>query len=136
MFAATNETGTATAFPDVCLTPAPPPANEVSVPYQNLAMLENANADTCAEKVFINGAKAVTMQTGISQTTGDEPGTLNGVVSGCIQGPATFTSGSEKVVIEGAKAVFQGCATKQDGDNANAVGSLVNPSQTTVSIAE
>jgi hypothetical protein len=136
MFAATNETGAAVAFPDVCLTPQPPPVNQASIPYQNMAMLQNANADTCAQKVFITGAKAVTMQTEISQTIGDELGTDNGSVSGCIQGPAKFTSGSEKVIIEGAKAVFQGCTTKQNGDNANTVGTLANPSQTLVTIME
>lgn len=136
MFAATNETGMAGAFPDVCLTPQPPPVNQVSVPYQNMAMLQNAEADTCAEKVFITGAKAVTMKTEISQTVGDELGTLNGVTSGCIQGPAKFTSGSAKVFIEGAKAVFQGSMTKQNGDNSNTVGTLSNPSQTIVTLVE
>jgi uncharacterized Zn-binding protein involved in type VI secretion len=99
-----------------------------------MAMMNNANGGTCAMKVFVNGAKAVTMSTVIMQSTGDEPGSLGGVVSGRIKGPARFTTGSLKVSIEGSKAVMQGSVTKQNGDNPNAVGAVVNPSQTKVSL--
>ncbi|GFK93457.1 hypothetical protein NNJEOMEG_01290 [Fundidesulfovibrio magnetotacticus] len=136
MFATTNETGMAGAFPDVCLTPAPPAPDPVPIPYQNMAMMQNAKGSTCASKVFVKGAKAVTLKTEIAQSVGDEPGTAGGVASGRIQGPCRFTSGSLKVVIEGEAAVFQGSATKQNGDNPNTVGVVSNPSQTTVMYME
>ncbi len=132
MFALTNEAGMAGAFPDLCLTPAPPAPNPVPVPYQNLAMLQNAKGDTCAKKVYVTGAKALTMKTVIAQSVGNEPGVNEGMVSGTIQGPAKFTSGSMKVYIEGSKAVFQGSMTAQNGDNPNCVGVVNNPSQTKV----
>jgi len=136
MFAMSNETGMAGAFPDVCLTPAPPLPDPIPVPYQNLAMMENANAGTCARKVFVMGAKALTMKTVIVQSVGDEPGVGEGVASGVIQGPCKFTTGSMKVYIEGEQAVFQGSVTKQNGDSPNTVGVVNNPSQTTVMYME
>jgi hypothetical protein len=127
----TNEKGMAGAFPDVCKTPAPP-VGQVPIPYQNLAMMQNAKGNTCAQKVFVLGAKALTMKTVIAQSVGDEPGVGQGVVSNCVQGPAGFTTGSMKVYIEGSQGIYQGSMTKQNGDNPNCVGAVNNPSQTKV----
>jgi len=131
MFAMTNEKGMAFAFPDVCKTPAPP-APPIPLPYPNIAMMQDANVVTCAQKVFIKSAKAITLKTKITRTSGDEAGTLLGVVSSMIMGPAGFTQGSTQVFIEGAPAISLGAPTKQNGENANTVGTVLNPSQTVV----
>ena len=57
MFAATMEMGMCTGFPDVCITPVPPPVGQAPIPYPNVAncpLVEDAS-----EKVFINGYKAI-----------------------------------------------------------------------------
>ena len=134
MFAATNETGTCFAFPDVCNTPMPPIGTPAPMPYPNSAETTQANPATCAEKVSITGAKAVTVKTVIPLSEGDEPGVAMGVVSGMIMGPVGFISGSACVFIEGSPAVMLGATTRQNGTAPNCEGSLISPSQTVVSI--
>lgn len=134
MFAATNEVGTCFAFPDVCQTPAPPSPAPVPIPYPNTAETTQANPSTCAEKVSITGAKAVTIKTVIPLSEGDEPGVEMGVVSGMIMGAVGFVTGSSCVFIEGSPAVALGATTRQNGESPNCEGSLISPSQTMVSI--
>ena len=67
------------AFPDVCLTPAPPGPN-VPVPYPNIGQLSSATGT--ANSVKAGGNVVVTKDSTVSSTTGDEAGTAGGVISG------------------------------------------------------
>jgi hypothetical protein len=64
------------AFPDVCLTPAPP-SPPIPVPYPNIAQL--ADATGTASNVNAGGKPVVIDGSTISQSTGDEAGSNGGV---------------------------------------------------------
>jgi hypothetical protein len=127
--------GTADAMPDTCKTPAPP-GPPVPVPYPNTAMMMMAIPPTCTKKVFVVSMPALTMQSKIAMTAGDEAGVAGGVVSGTIMGPAQFTMGSIKVNMEGQPVAYQTCPTGHNGTSANApVGVHASPSQMKVFVA-
>ncbi|HUA65085.1 MAG TPA: DUF4150 domain-containing protein [Alphaproteobacteria bacterium] len=133
--ASTNGGGQCFAFPDVCKTPTP--GGPVPIPYPNIAMLNQASGGTCSSKVKICGNKAVTQDTEITMSSGDEAGSVGGVVSNKIKGSAKFTQGSSKVKIEGKGAAYLGAMVAQnDGSNANnPAGHQVAPSQVKVIVA-
>jgi Domain of unknown function (DUF4150) len=134
-FIATAGGGMCTAFPDVCKVPAPP-APPIPTPFPNMAMLMQANRATCALKVKIMNMPVVHVNSMIPMTSGDEAGSLGGVVSGMIKGPAKFTKGSLKVKVMGMPVAFQTCPIGQNGTNANApLGIHDTPSQPKVSVA-
>lgn len=124
----TNGGGQCAAFPDVCKTPTP-------TPFPNLASLTDADGGTCAKKVKIKGKKVVTAKTTIRRSSGDEAGTLGGVVSCKNMGEAKFKKYSSKVRAEGEGVVYVTCMTGQNGTNANVPGAQVAPSQTSVRVS-
>jgi uncharacterized Zn-binding protein involved in type VI secretion len=134
--ASTNGGGQCFAFPDVCKTPTPPGA-PVPIPYPNIAMLNQASGGTVSSKVKIMGKKAATEATEITMSSGDEAGSVGGVVSNKIKGSAKFKQGSSKVKIEGKGAAYLGAMVGQnDGSNSNMpAGHQVEPSQVNVSVA-
>jgi hypothetical protein len=132
MFACTIAKGFASAFPDVCKTPAGPAV--VPVPYTNVAQMSAAKGNSVARKVFFDGAKAVMVKSKLAQSRMNEPGTLGGAISNKNMAPAAFKKGSAVLFIEGAAAVFMGSPTLQNGNPFNAVGSVVSPSQKKVMI--
>lgn len=130
--ASTNGGGQAVAMPDVCQVPAPPGPN-IPTPFPNMAMLAQADAGTCSSRVRITNRPVCTVRTEIARTSGDEAGTVKGVVSGTQMDKATFKSGVSSVQVEGNDIVTHLCPTAHNGSNANApAGSQVAPSQTTV----
>lgn len=131
---ATAGGGTCNAVMDTCKTPAPPPSPPVPVPYPNLAMLMQANRATCTKKVKILGQPVFTKMSMIPMSSLDEAGSLGGVVSGMIKGPALPKRASMKVKAEGAGVVFQTCMMGQNGVNANATGFIDTPSQPLVKV--
>ncbi len=131
MPAATKKRGTATGGPDVCKTPPAPP---VPVPYPNVGQL--ANTDKTISKVVIENKETVVESSKIPRSTGDEAGTLKGVVSNTSRGPIKFKKYSSKVYAKGKKIVFHTAATAHNGSNANApIGAHASPSQTKVVVA-
>ena len=134
--ASTNGGGQCFAFPDVCKTPTPPGA-PVPIPYPNIAMLNQASGGTLSSKVKIVGNKAATQDTEITMSSGDEAGSLGGVVSNKIKGSAKFKQGSSKVKIEGKGAAYLGAMVGQnDASNSNMpAGHQVAPSQVKVIVA-
>jgi hypothetical protein len=132
--ASTTETGQCVAFPDACKTPAGPTV--VPVPYPNTAQLDQSDMATVSTTVFIVGKNAVTENTEITSSSGDEAGVEGGVVSGTIKGPARFRLGSSIVSIEGYAAAYCGTQIGQNGNNNNApLGVQVTPSQGKVFVA-
>jgi hypothetical protein len=120
------------AFPDTCLTPAPP-AGPVPIPYPNIAQLAQALFPTVADRVQFMGKNAVTTQTEIPMSSGDEAGVAGGVMSGMIKGSCKIKMGSSKVKAQGAKVAHLCSMVGQNGTNPNApAGQQIAPSQTKV----
>ena len=85
------------AFPDVCKTPTP--AGPVPIPYPNIGKsadtLQGSTKTTAdGQMIMIKGAKYL-------PTTGDEPGTAGGVISGVFKQECEFLMYSMDVMIEG-----------------------------------
>ena len=133
MFASTKQGGQCMGMPDVCNTPTP--VGPVPIPYPDMGMCNQARGDTVSMVVKICCKEALTKKSVIAQSTGDEAGSVGGVVSGMIKGPVKFMTFSSKVSFEGQPAVYLGCTTAHNGNNANCLaGSQIAPSQTKVLI--
>ena len=127
MFANSQGGGEDVAFPDVCLTPAPP-APPVPLPYPNTA--SRPMATNAVSKVLIAGTPAHNMNTEIPTSNGDEAGANTGVASGRVMGPSRCTTGATKVLIGAMPGTRLTSTTMQNGTNA--VGACIEPSQTKV----
>jgi hypothetical protein len=127
--------GQCVIFPDVCKTPTP--GGPVPIPYPNLAMCTDGKGGTYCKKVFFSGDKVATTNSEISRSSGDEPGTVGGVISNCNMGPAKYKKGSGNVSAEGNPVVYLTSMIGQNGvSNANCpAGVQVAPSQTKVLVA-
>jgi hypothetical protein len=107
-------------FPDVCKTPAPP-APPIPIPYPNIAKSSDA-ADT-ATTVKADGNPIMIKKSVFSMSTGDEAGSIGGVVSNCIKGKAQFILYSFDVKAEGQNVPRNMDMMKQNGSSSyNAVG--------------
>ncbi len=93
-----------TVGPDVCKTPAP--GGPTPVPYTNTA--RSADLVDGSKTVFINGKPAAIKGCSYATSTGDEPGTEGGVVSGKTKGKAQFVTYSFDVKIEGKNVCRHG----------------------------
>lgn len=89
------------AMPDVCKTPAPP-APPIPVPYPNVGMSSQAVAGPIT--VTTESLMPVVKGTQYALSSGDEAGSLGGVVSNMIMGPCEFLLYSFDVKIEGKGA--------------------------------
>ncbi len=94
--------GVAPSFPDVCKTPAPP-APFAPIPYPNIA--KSSDADKGAKKVNADGNPVCTKDSNFSTSTGDEAGTMGGMVSAKTKGKAEFVNSSFDVKAEGTGVV-------------------------------
>ncbi len=104
------------ATPDVCKTPSP--GGPVPVPYVNAA--QSANLAQGSTTVKIEGNPVGIMGSNLSVSSGDEPGTVGGVVSGVNKGKATWGSASFDVKVEGKGAARFLDVIKHNGDSPNA----------------
>jgi hypothetical protein len=83
-------------FPDVCKTPSP--GGPIPIPYPNIAMLSDGAG---SKKVKIQGKETLRKGDKIRMSTGDEAGSIGGVVSNKIKGEAELKMGWSKVKAEG-----------------------------------
>ena len=114
---------------DVCKTPTP--GGPVPMPYPNIAMCGQATGQST--KVKISGSWGLTVNSKIPMSSGDEPGTVGGVVSNRFKGEVQYKKGSSKVQLQGKAAVHVGSMTAHNGSSANMpAGAQVDPSQTKV----
>ena len=112
--------GISQVFPDVCKTPAPP-APPVPIPYPNIA--KSADASDTATTVKTDGNPIMLKKSVFSTSTGDEAGSVGGVVSNCTKGKAQFIMYSFDVKAEGQNVPRLNDQMKQNGGSAyNAVG--------------
>ncbi len=94
-----DSNGTSIAFPDVCLTPAPP-APPIPIPYPNIAKSSDTAQGT--KTVKAEGNPICVQDSNFSTSSGDEAGSAGGgVASGMIQGKAEFVNYSFDVQFEG-----------------------------------
>jgi hypothetical protein len=124
--------GVCMGFPDVCKTPAPP-APPIPIPYPNIAQVASATAGTCSSKVKITNQPAVTKDSEIPMSSGDEAGVAGGVISSCNMGKAVFKMASFKVKAEGKGIAKILSMVSHNKDNFPA-GMQIAPSQTKVLI--
>jgi len=117
------------AFPDVCKVPAPP-APFVPAPFPNTAQL--AQATSTVAKVQVSNKDAAVMTSKIPMSSGDEPGTLGGMISAVFKNQCAYKKGSSKVFAQGKAFVHLTAPTGQNGTNANAFGAQIAPSQVNV----
>ncbi len=96
--------GMSTAFPDVCKTPAPPSPSPIPIPYPNIAMSSDA-ADT-ASTVKADGNPIMLQSSKYSMSSGDEAGSLFGLISNKNKGSANPKMFSMDVKADG-KNVFR-----------------------------
>lgn len=89
-------------FPDVCKTPAPP-AGPIPIPYPNMA--QSSDTDQGTKTVKVNGNPAMTKASNFKMSSGDEAGSLGGVVSNKTKGKAYPQLYSMNVKFEGENVV-------------------------------
>lgn len=92
-----NSGGMSPIFPDVCKTPSP--GGPIPIPYPNIG--QSAQATGGPTSVKVNGAMPMTKGAKYSMTSGDEAGSLGGVVSNKFKGEAEYMSYSFNVRMEG-----------------------------------
>ena len=121
--------GIAFAFPDVCLTPAPP-SSPIPIPYPNIAMLDQASGvtDQGGKEVLIGPSSnyALLMDSEVSASTGDEVGSSGGAKSGGTKGACKVVLASVTVVYgSGEKGLARFTDTTEQNDG-NAAGMLMS----------
>ena len=92
--------GMSMVFPDVCKTPTP--GGPIPIPYPNIGQATNTSKGT--KKVKIDGKMAMVKGAKYSMTSGDEAGSVGGVISSKIKGEAEYMMYSFDVKFEGKNA--------------------------------
>jgi hypothetical protein len=97
--------GMSIVFPDVCKTPAPP-APPIPIPYPNIGQSSDTSDGPSAVKTdgkmpMVKGAK-------YSKSSGDEPGTIGGILSSVNRSECEFMLYSFDVKFEGKNVCRMG----------------------------
>jgi hypothetical protein len=89
--------GSSTVFPDICLTPVG--KKTVPIPYSNTGV--SADTSKGPVTVFTDGSMPMVRDAEYAKTTGDEPGTEGGIISGTYKDVCKFMNYSFDVKFEG-----------------------------------
>jgi len=92
--------GMSPVFPDVCKTPTP--AGPVPIPYPNIGKASDTSSGPTTVKV--DGQMPMTKDAKYMMSTGDEAGSIGGIMSNRIKGPCEFMMYSFDVKFEGKNA--------------------------------
>lgn len=92
-----KSSGLVVGFPDVCLTSSP--VGPIPIPYPNIAM--SSDTSDGSKDVKMDGESIMVQGAAFSTSTGDEAGSVGGVVSLCTKGKAKFQLYSFDVKVEG-----------------------------------
>lgn len=92
-----DSAGLCMGMPDVCKTPTP--GGPVPMPYPNIAKSQDTSMGSTT--VEVDGNPVMLKDACFSMSTGDEAGSLGGVMSGVIKGKAEFVNYSFDVKFEG-----------------------------------
>ncbi len=125
MFANTQMMGMDFAFPDVCLTPAPPSPTPVPIPYPNIAMQPTAIPSQF--KVLTGGTPAHNMATVVPMSNGDNAGIATGVASAFVMGPSRNLTGAFTCLTGGMPTTRLTSMSLQN--STNIAGASLVPSQ-------
>lgn len=128
MLAKTSAGGLCIAFPDVCLTPAPPSPSPVPVPYPNVGA--DPTNTGFVPHVLLTCTPAHNLATAPPMTNGDNAGLGTGVASGTVMAPARTMTGAFTVLVGGMPLARLTSVTVQN--STNAPGAKVVPSATNV----
>lgn len=131
VFATTQMAGLNMAFPDICLTPAPP-APPIPTPYPNMAMPNTAIPSQV--KVLTLAMPNHNMMTITPMSNGDNAGVMMNPASGMVMGPQKQLMGSVKTFIGGMPANVMLKPSGQNGMMPGAMGTTLAPSQTKLMI--
>jgi hypothetical protein len=93
--------GFSIVFPDVCKTPAPP-AGPIPIPYPNIG--KSSDTSKGPKKVKVDGKMPMAKGAKYSMSTGDEAGSVGGVVSSKTKGECEYMMYSFDVKMEGKNA--------------------------------
>jgi len=96
--------GMSIAFPDVCKTPTP--GGPVPIPYPNIGKASDTSKGS--KKVKVDGKMAMVKGAKYSMSTGDEPGSVGGVISSKTKGECEFMLYSFDVKFEGKNVCRMG----------------------------
>ena len=106
--------GMSVVFPDVCNTPSS--AGPVPIPYPNIGQ----SSDTIAGPVTVTADSCMPMTSAAqyAKSSGDEAGSVGGLMSGRFMGPCQFISYSFDVMFEGQNVCRLGDTLTHNGRNA------------------
>ncbi len=85
-------------LPNICKTPFPAPPGPLPLPYPSIGKAESLKNGSILTK--IENEPIAIFGSCFGETSGDEPGSLGGIVSGCNKGEASFISFSGDVIVE------------------------------------
>ena len=119
MLAKTSAGGMCFAFPDVCLTPAPPSPSPVPIPYPNMG-IEPTDTQFVA-RVLMTCTPAHNMSTKPIMSQGDNLGVAMGVASGTVMGQVRTVTAAFTVLVGGMPLTRLTSATIQNSTNAPGV---------------
>jgi uncharacterized protein DUF4150 len=97
--------GLSIVFPDVCKTPAPP-APPIPIPYPNIG--QSSDTSDGPTKVKTDGKMPMVKGAKYSKSSGDEPGTIGGILSGVNRNECEFMLYSFDVKFEGKNVCRMG----------------------------
>jgi hypothetical protein len=93
--------GMSMAFPDVCKTPAPP-APPIPIPYPNMGKASDTTGGPTTVKT--DGQMPMVKGSTYMMSTGDEAGSIGGIISSTFKGVCEFMLYSFDVKFEGKNA--------------------------------
>jgi uncharacterized Zn-binding protein involved in type VI secretion len=99
--------------PDVCKTPPTP----LPLPYPNIALSSDLANGTVT--VLVDGQSVALKDSEFSTSSGDEPGTVGGIISGVNKGKAKFSSYSMDVRFEGRNVARLSDSMTMNGNQSN-----------------
>jgi uncharacterized Zn-binding protein involved in type VI secretion len=107
--------GISTVFPDVCKTPTP--GGPVPIPYPNVG--RSGDTTDGSKSVKVEGGNSTMLKgSNYKMSTGDEAGSVGGVVSSKIKGKCEFTLYSFDVKVEGKNVCRMGDMLTHNDKNA------------------
>lgn len=98
-----SSSGICSGFPDVCKTPAPPSPSPIPIPYPNIA--QSSDTAQGSTTVKCDGNPIMLQSSNFKMSTGDEVGSIGGVVSSKIKGKAEPQMYSFDVKVDGKNVV-------------------------------
>ena len=104
-FAHKGSSGMSLVFPDVCKTPAPP-LGPIPIPYPNLG--KSADAVQGTTQVKADGQMIMVKSAKYMMSTGDEPGSAGGIISGVFKQECEYLMYSFNVMLEGKNVCRMG----------------------------